>query len=100
MNFVLSVLLDYAVPIAFLVAGIFNLLGKWGRYDSDDERTVWQKKFGVLFIVDAVLFPIAKMLPAEGPGGNRLLSIGIAVNTVFLLMYHAWRKGHNGSDDE
>ena len=100
MNFDLSVLVNWAIPILLLIAGIFNLLGKWGRYDSDDERTVWQKKFGVLFIVDAVLFTIAKMLPAEGPGGNRLLSIGIAVNTVFLLMYHAWRKGHNGSDDE
>ena len=100
MNFDLSVLVNWAIPILLLIAGIFNLLGKWGRYDSDDERTVWQKKFGVLFIVDAVLFTIAKMLPAEGPGGNRLLSIGIAVNTVFLLIYHAWRKGHNGSDDE
>lgn len=100
MNFDLSVLVNWAIPILLLIAGIFNLLGKWGRYDSDDERTVWQKKFGVLFIVDAVLFTIAKMLPAEGPGGSRLLSIGIAVNTVFLLMYHAWRKGHNGSDDE
>ena len=100
MNFDLSVLVNWAIPILLLIAGIFNLLGKWGRYHSDDERRVWQKKFGVLFIVDAVLFTIAKMLPVEGPGGNRLLSIGIAVNTVFLLMYHAWRKGHNGSDDE
>ena len=100
MNFDFSILVNWAIPILLLIAGIFNLLGKWGRYDSDDERRVWQKKFGVLFIVDAVLFTIAKMLPAEGPGGNRLLSIGIAVNTVFLLMYHAWRKGHNGSDDE
>lgn len=66
MNFVLSVLLDYAVPIAFLVAGVFNLLGKWGRYDSDDERTVWQKKFGVLFIVDAVLFPSPRCSPQKG----------------------------------
>ena len=100
MNFDLSVLLNWTLPILFLLAGIFSLLGKWGRYDSDEERAVWQKKIGFLYLFDAALYTLAQLLPREPIGGSRLLSISIAVNIVVLVLYHIWRKSHNGDDED
>ena len=100
MNFDLSVLINWALPIMLLFAGIFSLLGKWGVYKDDEERAVWQKKIGILYLFDAVLYTLVQFLPREPIGGSRLLSVGIAVNIVVLLLYHIWRKNHDGSDDD
>lgn len=48
--------------------------------------------FQVLMLIFVVVLPLL-YLPHTSIGGSRLLSIGIAADTVFLLMYHAWKKG-------
>ena len=47
----------------------------------------------VFYFFNAVVFAASPFLPHTSIGGSRLLSIGIAADTVFLLMYHAWKKG-------
>jgi len=61
--------------------------------DGLEERAMWEKKFGVFYFFNAVVFAASPFLPHTSIGGSRLLSIGIAADTVFLLMYHAWKKG-------
>lgn len=47
----------------------------------------------MFYFFNAVVFAASPFLPHTSIGGSRLLSIGIAADTVFLLMYHAWKKG-------
>ena len=101
MKFDTSLLLNLFAAAAMLVMGFRSFSKKHQmKFSNDEERTVWEKKFGVFYFFNAVIFAASPFLPHTVIGGSRLLSIGIAADTVFLLMYHAWRKGHNGSDDE
>lgn len=89
-----SLLLNLFAAAAMLVMGFRSFSKKHQmKFSDDEERAMWEKKFGVFYFFNAVVFAASPFLPHTSIGGSRLLSIGIAADTVFLLMYHAWKKG-------
>ena len=101
MKFDTSLLLNLFAAAAMLVMGFRSFSKKHQmKFSDDEERAMWEKKFGVFYFFNAVVFAASPFLPHTSGflrlssfGGSRLLSIGIAADTVFLLMYHAWKKG-------
>ena len=94
MKFDTSLLLNLFAAVAMLVMGFRSFSKKHQmKFSDDEERAVWEKKFGVLYFFNAVVFAASPFLPHIVIGGSRLISIGLAVDTVFLLVYHAWKKG-------
>ncbi|RGC39742.1 hypothetical protein [Faecalibacterium prausnitzii] len=94
MKFDTSLLLNLFAAAAMLVMGFRSFSKKHQmKFSDDEERAMWEKKFGVFYFFNAVVFAVSPFLPHTSIGGSRLLSIGIAADTVFLLMYHAWKKG-------
>ena len=94
MKFDTSLLLDLFAAAVMLVMGFRSFSKKHQmKFSDDEERAVWEKKFGVLYFFDAAVFAAIPFFPHTSIGGSRLLSIAIAVDTVFFLMYHAWKKG-------
>ena len=94
MKFDTSLLLNLFAAAAMLVMGFRSFSKKHQmKFSDDEERAMWEKKFGVFYFFNAVVFAASPFLPHTSIGGSRLLSIGIAADTVFLLMYHAWKKG-------
>lgn len=93
MKFDTSLLLNLFAAAAMLVMGFRSFSKKHQmKFSDDEERAMWEKKFGVFYFFNAVVFAASPFLPHTSIGGSRLLSIGIAADTVFLLMYHAWKK--------
>lgn len=90
MKFDTSLLLNLFAAAAMLVMGFRSFSKKHQmKFSDDEERAMWEKKFGVFYFFNAVVFAASPFLPHTSIGGSRLLSIGIAADTVFLLMYHA-----------
>ena len=86
MKFDTSLLLNLFAAAAMLVMGFRSFSKKHQmKFSDDEERAMWEKKFGVFYFFNAVVFVASPFLPHT--------SIGIAADTVFLLMYHAWKKG-------
>ena len=93
MKFDTSLLLNLFAAAAMLVMGFRSFSKKHQmKFSDDEERAMWEKKFGVFYFFNAVVFAASPFLPHTSIGGSRLLSIGIAADIVFLLMYHAWKK--------
>ena len=99
MKFDTSLLLNLFAAAAMLVMGFRSFSKKHQmKFSDDEERAMWEKKFGVFYFFNAVVFAASPFLPHTSIGGSRLLSIGIAADTVFLLMYHAWKKGREETE--
>ena len=78
--------------------GLRDLLGKdplihtfFNQYDRDPEyRAMWQKKNGVLFMCNAVIF-FALLLLDPATLLHRVLSIiWIVADLIYLVAYEAW----------
>ena len=91
-------LFDVLLSILWLISGVRDFMGKdpwlrlpFNQYERDPEyRAFWQKKNGVLFIFNGIVFLLETFLPRTSWGISWLLTIALVVNILYLVAYEAW----------
>lgn len=91
-------LFDVLLSILWLISGIRDFMGKdplirlpFNQYERDPEyRAFWQKKNGVLYFFNGIVFFLEIFLPRTSWGISWLLTIALVVNILYLIAYEAW----------